>query len=92
MRREDLCQWCKTTSKLVPIIQGGSVHTACADCGSNGPVLEFDKLRADYFAMRNLIIKAEPILREKAYHLNMEWYTASGNVLNDLADEFSKLI
>ena len=92
MKRDEICGWCKKTDRLTPIVQGGSVHTACPECGSNGPVLSFDKLRADYFAMRNLIIKAEPILREKAWHLNMEWYTASGKVLGELADEFKQLI
>ena len=39
-----------------------------------------------------VIKKAVPILRERACRLNMEWYTASGNVLKELADELEALL
>lgn len=36
--------------------------------------------------------KTIPILKKKAWHLNMEFFTASGRELDDIANEFKQLL
>lgn len=50
-----------------------------------------NKLRKRIEELESAIKTSVPILRERAYRLNMEWYTASGKVLGDLANEFEAL-
>ena len=58
MRQEQDCPWCHATDNLVPMKQGGLIHTACPICGSNGPLVA-SELRKTYIRLRGILEFAE---------------------------------
>ena len=52
MKRDEICGWCRVTNELIPMDQGGSIHTICPSCGSTGPVLSVSALKKAYMQLR----------------------------------------
>lgn len=59
LKQEQTCGWCRKTSELNIMQQGGGVHTVCRECGSHGPYLQVSDLAKAFKTLRdeNLRIK-----------------------------------
>lgn len=51
LKQDDTCVWCNETSDIVPMVQGGYIHTNCIKCGTKGPVMPISEFREAYMKM-----------------------------------------